>query len=185
MPETLRKFTPVMFLSLIVLVSVSLLIVTEGFTGPVVEKRLRQQLVDRMVYIFPDMDDEYDYNEEVDIYTLYADKEKTEKIGYAFLATGAGYGGNISILVGLEDAQTVKGIIILSHIETPMIGSRAMEPAFLNQFSGIAIGDIAFEKDGGLINSDSVTGATVSSSAIIKAVKETAMEKIAQLEGAE
>ena len=53
MAETLRKFMPVMFLSLVVLISVSLLIVTEGFTGPVVEKLLRQQLVDQMVDTFP------------------------------------------------------------------------------------------------------------------------------------
>ena len=185
MPEALRKFTPVMFLTLIVLISVTLLILTEGFTGPVVERRLQQQVVDQMVDIFPNIV-EHDYNEDIDIYTLYADKEMTQKLGYAFLATAQGYSSTgISILVGLEDAQTVKGIIILSHSETPGMGSKAMEPAFLSQFTGIAISDIAFEKDGGLINRDSVTGATISSSAIINAVKQTAMEKIAQLEGAD
>ncbi len=178
----LRKSAPIMFITVVVLISVTLLAFTESFTGPVVEKRLRQQVVDQMVDIFPNIDD-FDYNEEIDIYTLYDESE--ERIGYAFLAVGAGYGGDISILVGLEDAQTVKGIIILSHTETPGIGSKAMEPAFLGQFSGLAISNIAFERDGGLIKSDSITGATVSSSAIIKAVKETAMEKIAQLEGAD
>ena len=183
MPEALRKFTPVMFLTLIVFISVTLLIFTEGFTGPVVEKRLQQQVVDQMVDIFPNIA-EFDYDEDIDIYTLFADKEMTQKIGYAFLAVGAGYGGDISILVGLEDAQTVKGVIILSHSETPNIGSKAMEPAFINQFAGIDISDIAFVKDGGLINRDGVTGATISSSAIINAVKQTSMEKLAQLEGA-
>jgi electron transport complex protein RnfG len=183
MPEALRKIMPVMFLTLVVLISVSLLIVTEGFTRPVVERRLQQQVVDQMGDIFPNIA-EFNYDKDIDIYTLFADEEKTQKIGHAFLATGSGYGGDISILVGLEDAQTVKGVIILSHTETPGIGSRAMEPAFLNQFIGIAISDIAFEKDGGLINSDSVTGATVSSSAIVNAVKETAIEKVEQLEEA-
>ena len=182
MPKALRKLVPVTFLTLVVLISVTLLVFTESFTSPIVEKRLRQQLVDQMVDIFPDIED-FDYNEEIDIYTLY--NSTGESLGYAFLAVGAGYGGDISILVGLENAQTVKGIIILSHTETPGIGSRAIESAFLDQFSGLAISDIAFEKDGGLIKSDSVTGATVSSSAIIKAVNETAMDKVAQIEGAD
>ena len=182
MLETLRRFMPVMFLTLVVFISVTLLIFTEGFTGPVVEERLRQQIVDKMVDIFPNIyGDEFDYNEETDVFTLYADEGKTEKLGYAFLAVGAGYGGDISILVGLENAEIVKGIIILSHTETPLIGSRAMEPPFIDQFKGLAISDVALKNDGGQI--DGVTLATVSSSAIIKAVKETAMEKVTQLEG--
>ncbi|MFC1846630.1 FMN-binding protein [Chloroflexota bacterium] len=182
MPEALRKFTPVMFLTLIVLVSVTLLIFTEGFTGPVVQKRLQQQVVDQMGDIFPNIVD-WEHNEDIDIYTLFADIERTQKIGYAFLATGAGYGGSISILVGLEDAQTVKGIIILSHIETPGLGSRITEPSFLNQFIGLNINNVALTQDGGQI--DGLTSATISSKAVVNAVKETAMEKIAQLEGAE
>ena len=182
MLETLRRFIPVMFLTLVVFISVTLLIFTEGFTGPVVEERLRQQIVAKMVDIFPNIyEDESDYNEETGVFTLYADEGKTEKLGYAFLAVGAGYGGDISILVGLENAEIVKGIIILSHTETPLIGTRAMEPVFLDQFNGIAISEVALKKDGGQI--DGVTLATVSSSAIIKAVKETAMEKVTQLEG--
>jgi len=184
MPEALRKFSPVMFLTLVVLLSVALLLITESFTGPVVKRRLQQQVVDQMVDIFPNIE-EFEYNEDVDIYTLFADKEMEQKIGYAFLATGAGYGGDISILVGLEDSQTVKSVVILSHYETPGVGSRAMEPAFLDQFQGIAIGDIAFEKDGGLISSDSVTGATISSSAIVNTIKQTAMDKVAWMEGLE
>ena len=176
--SVLRKFSPVFFITLVVFISVILLSFTESFTGPIVEKRLRQQVVDQMMDIFPNIDD-FDYDEEIDIYILYTGGES---IGYAFLAVGAGYGGDISILVGLEDSQTVKGVIILAQTETPGIGTRAMEPAFLDQFSGLAISDIAFEKDGGLIKRDSVTGATVSSSAIIKAVKETAMEKVKLIE---
>jgi electron transport complex protein RnfG len=182
MPEALRKSMPVMFLTLVVLISVTLLIFTESFTGPVVQKRLQQQVVDQMKDIFPNIA-EFEHDEDIDIYTLYADKEMTQKLGYAFLAVGAGYGGNISILVGLEDAQTVKGIIILSHIETPDLGSRITEPSFLDQFIGLNINDVALTQDGGQI--DGLTSATISSKAVVNAVKETAMEKIAQLEGVE
>ncbi len=180
MPEGLRKFSPVMFLTLVVFIAVSLLVLTESFTGPVVERRLQQQVVDKMTGMFPDV---IDWDEEDGLYTLYADEQMTEFLGYAFLATGSGYGGDINILVGLEDARTVKGVVILSHSETPGIGTRAMEPAFLDQFIGLNIDDIDFVNNGGQI--DAVTGATISSSAIVNAIKETAMEKVAQLEGME
>jgi len=177
MPEFLRKLSPLAFLTLVVLVAVTLLVVTESFTGPVVEKRLQQQIIDQMEGMFPNVSD---WEFEDDLYTLYTN---SEKIGYAFLATGAGYHGEISILVGLEDAETVKGVVILSQTETPGVGSRITEPDFLNQFIGVSIDDIALSQDGGLI--DGLTGATISSRAVVDAVKQTAMDKVAQIEGTE
>ncbi len=181
MPEALRKFTPIMFLALIVLVAITLLSLTSSITTPIVEKRIQQQVVDQMKGMFPDV---VEWNEDDGLYTLFADEGKTDFLGYAFLATGSGYSSSgINILVGLEDAQTVKEIVILSQSETPGIGTRAMEPAFLDQFIGLNINDVNFIKNGGQI--DGITGATISSSAIVNAVRDTAMKKVAQLEGAE
>ncbi len=39
-------------------------------------------------------------------------------------SAGQGYHGEISILVGLADENTVKGIIVLSQAETPGLGSQ-------------------------------------------------------------
>ena len=177
MPESLRGFTPLLFLALVVLIAVTLLSFTNSITSPVVEKRLQQQVIDQMEGMFPNVSD-WDFED--DLYTLYTD---SEKIGYAFLATGAGYHGEISILVGLENAETVKGIVILSQTETPGVGSRITEPDFLNQFIGVSIGDIALTQNGGLI--DGLTGATISSGAVVDTVRQTAMDKVAQIEVAE
>jgi len=91
--------------------------------------------------------------------------------------------GDINILVGLEDETTVKGIKIVSQEETPGLGTRITEPFFTDQFAGIAIKDIALSRDGGKI--DAITSSTISSSAVVDAVRATVMEKVKQLEGSD
>jgi len=177
MPSLLRRIYPIMFTTLVVLIAVTLLVFTESFTSPIVEKRLRQQVIDQMGDIFTEIGN-YDYDEENELYTLY---NGTETIGYAFLAIGSGYAGNISILVGLEDSETVKGIIILSHTETPGIGDRIENSEFLNQFIGLNINDVSLKRDGGQV--DALTAATISSRAVVDAVRKTAIEKVQQIEG--
>ena len=90
---------------------------------------------------------------------------------------------DISILVGLSDETTVKGIKIVSQTETPGLGSRISEPFFTDQFAGVDINDIALSRNGGKI--DAITGSTISSSAVVEAVRDTAMEKVKQLEGSD
>ena len=183
MPESLRKLYPLFFLTLVVLVAVTLLSFTNSITSPIVERRLQEQVVAQMGEIFPAIV-EFEYNEEIDIYTLFADEAKTQKLGYAFMASGTGYSGDINILVGLEDAETVKGISILSQTESPGIGSRiTTDEKFLNQFIGLPLSGASLTQDGGQV--DGLTGATISSRAVVDIVRQTAMDKVAQLEGAE
>ncbi len=77
-------------------------------------------------------------------------------------------------MVGLEDKETVKGIVIMSHTETPGIGTRILDPPFISQFEGMEIDLIKS-------NVDTLTGATVSSKAVIDAVSKVAREKVALL----
>ena len=155
-----------MFITLVVLISVTLLTVTENFTSA----QLHRDVIEKIEVMFPEMSN-YDF--ENDLYILYADGNK---IGYAFLALGVGYGGEISILVGLEDAETIKGIIIISHQESPGIGARITESDFTDKFTGVNIDNVALKQEGGQI--DGITGATISSKTVVDTVRETAKEKV-------
>ncbi len=175
----LRKIHPIMFVTLVVLISVTLLVFTETLTSAVLEERRQQQIVDELGNIFPEIDN-FVYNEEIEVFTLYAGGVT---IGYAFLAIGAGYVGDIAIVVGLEDSETVKGIIIISQQETPGIGDRITGGGFISQFAGLSINAVNFKQDGGQI--DGITMATISSKAVIDTVRDTAIEKVKQIEGVE
>ncbi|GAI98087.1 unnamed protein product, partial [marine sediment metagenome] len=79
----------------------------------------------------------------------------------------------------LEDETTIKGITIISQSETPGLGSRIAESSFASKFARLNIGDVALKEDGGQI--DAITGATISSGAVVDAVRTTAMEKVKSL----
>ena len=103
---------------------------------------------------------------------FYAARKGGRYVGAAFESTsGRGYGGDIRVMVGVQADQTVRQIRILSHQETPGLGSKIADPAFKDQFkSRSAVGTKwAVKKDGGDI--DAVTGATISSRAVTEAVR--------------
>ena len=165
---------PVIFITVVVFASVGLVTWTDSITTDKIEQQKEQQIQSMLKEIFPSMSE---YTFEDDIYTIYSDGVG---VGYAFLAVGKGYGGDIDILIGLEDETTIKGITIISQSETPGLGSRIAESSFAIKFAGLNIGDVALKQDGGEI--DGITGATISSGAVVDAVRTTVMEKVKSLE---
>jgi len=122
--------------------------------------------------------------------SYYIGKDKQGRIvGYAFIAEKAGYSSNIVTMVGITKEGMIQGIKILSQNETPGLGSKIVEidtdrtvwdalsgkgaseevpkPWFQAQFTGKSIGNL-----GETI--ETVTGATVSSEAVIDSIKEKA-----------
>lgn len=102
------------------------------------------------------------------------------KIGYAFLTQGQGYQGPIKILCGVNSEFTsILGIEIIESTETPGLGARINEDWFKNQFAKIDVRtSISYTKGKakGSSEVEAITGATVSSKAVVdilnRAVKE-------------
>jgi electron transport complex protein RnfG len=173
--STLKNAFPIILLTIVVAVCVSLLTYVDSLTRDRISAQEDEAVKAMLTEMFPEMS-RYEFKD--DIYTVYSDGSK---LGYAFLAIGKGYGGDINILVGLENETTVKGIEIISQTETPGLGTRITEPSFTDQFTGIDINDVALSRNGGKI--DAITSSTISSSAVVDAVRDTAIEKVKQLEG--
>jgi Na+-translocating ferredoxin:NAD+ oxidoreductase RnfG subunit len=76
------------------------------------------------------------------------------------------------------DNETLNETII-NHMETPGLGALIEDEEFIGQFTGIAIEDLELRKKGGGI--DAITGATISSTAVVKAIRETTIDKINSL----
>ena len=169
-----NKAYPVVFLAVIVIVSVVLLIAFNSITSPIVKNMQVEEIKNTLRSIFPEMSQ---YELEDEVYIIYQDGEKT---GYAFMASGSGYSGDIDILVGMDNDFVIKDISVLSQTETPGLGSRITESFFTDQFKELSATDIALKADGGKI--DAVTGATISSRAVVNAVKEKMIEIIDSLE---
>ena len=172
--DTLKKVFPIISVTAVVFIAVTLLGLTDTVVRSTIDRQ-KEQKIERMLYeIFPNMTE---HTLEDDIYMIYSDEAE---IGFAFLAVGKGYGGLIDILVGLENETTIKGVTIVSHLESPGLGARITESLFTDQFAGVNIADVAMrEKDGEI---DAITGASISSKAVVDAIRAAAIEKIKSLE---
>lgn len=166
----LKKLYPIILLTVIVLDSAVLLNYTNSITAPVIAEQGNTQVIEALERIFPDMTG---YEVQNDIFVIDQDGNT---IGYGFQATGSGYGGDINVVVGLADTTTIKGIEVVSQSETPGLGTRVAEEPFMSQFAGVAVEDVTI---GGAV--DAISGSTISSTAVVEAVRTTALEKIAAL----
>lgn len=112
----------------------------------------------------------------------YSCAENGTLVGYAVVSEGKGYGGKMNVIVGVDLENKVVGVYVLSHSETTGIGSRATENTFLAQFTGKTLDNLQLTKNGGAI--DAVTGATISSTAVTKAVHDGVQILIESVGGA-
>ena len=171
----IKELYPIFFITIVVLISISLLAFTDNITDAKREEQREQRVTDMLSDMFPTMN-RYELDDE--IYSVY---NETDLIGYAYITQGKGYGGYIDILVGLEDENTIKGINIIKHSESPGLGARITEDEYRGQYTGLDITESKMNFDGGQI--DSITGATISSKAVADAVRATALEKVRELFG--
>lgn len=94
-------------------------------------------------------------------------------VGYVVNSTSKdGYGGNISISVGVKADGTVLGIEFLSISETAGLGMRAADDEFKNQFKDKNAESFSVTKTGASADNeiDALSGATITSSAVTNAV---------------
>ena len=95
-------------------------------------------------------------------------------VGYAISATSSeGYDGNITVSVGISADGVVNSIVFTELHETPGKGMLAADPAFKDQFNNRAVTSfkLIMGSGGATANGiDCISGATVSSKAIVNAV---------------
>ena len=96
---------------------------------------------------------------------------KVDGAGYAIISSTSGFGGLLTLMVGISEDGMVHNTTVLSHSETPGLGAKcATDERFLSQFRGIdpAAKTIAVKKDGGDL--DAITASTITSRAYALAV---------------
>ena len=97
-----------------------------------------------------------------------------EVIGRVYLVESNGYGGVISMSVGIDNSGKINGVKIISLSETPGLGSKVQEEPFISQFIGIEPKEpLTVVKSGGskAEEIDAVSGATISSKAVVKGIQ--------------
>lgn len=116
------------------------------------------------------------------VYNAVDSQDKT--IGYAVMVSSGGYGGDVSLAVGIDNELKVTGIDVISHSETPGLGAKCVKDEFKGQFVGKSA-DIQVVKSGAKDNQiDAITSATITSRAVTNGVN-TAISAVKFIKEAE
>ncbi len=138
-----------------------------SITQPVIDKNDQIKEQNNLKILMPELNS---FKKEGNYYVVYNDKK--EIIGYVFKSAAKGYGGLVACNVGINKEGKVTGVIVVSHSETPGLGSKIeevkdgeTEPYYLAQYKDKSENEINFE------NIEAISGATISSRAVLNAVK--------------
>jgi Na+-translocating ferredoxin:NAD+ oxidoreductase subunit G len=103
----------------------------------------------------------------------YVAVTNTLKLGYIIPGESKGFGGSIKILTAVSTNDRVIEYKILSHNETPGLGDKAAVSPFRDQFRDKTLDGLVVVKNHDTNKIDAITGATITSRAVTKAVRES------------
>lgn len=107
----------------------------------------------------------------------YIAEKDGKALAYVVPAESKGYGGAIRMLTAVTPEGKVIDYKILGHNETPGLGDKAGEPKFSKQFIGKKAEDLEVVKVPTDKNIQALTGATITSRAVTKGIRE-AVEQV-------
>ncbi|MDO4567000.1 MAG: FMN-binding protein [Oscillospiraceae bacterium] len=158
--STAEFLRPVLVLSAICLAASALLGLTNSLTAPIIEAAELAEADRTRRELLPEAEEFEEIEIELEgIDSVYAD---TGGEGYVISVTGRGYKGDVPVTVGLDSEGVIVGVSADASGETATVGSRAGEAAFTDGFKG----------QSGSAEVDVLTGASVSSRAVINAVNQ-------------
>lgn len=168
----------------------SMLFYANEQTAPIIAQKALTQKLEVFRKILPEFDNQLlDEKLTVENVTFYVAKKDQNVVGVAAETTTKGYGGDMTVLMSINTKGQIDWIQVLSHSETPGIGTRVTDRvrkktifdffrknknqdenripnSYLDQYNGKELND--------QIKVDAVGGATITSRGIAEAVKQIA-----------
>ncbi|NLY53375.1 MAG: FMN-binding protein [Firmicutes bacterium] len=152
-------------LGLVCAIAGASLALVHAVTSDIIIARQEAELISRLQELVPEAE-QFETIEPEEGVILYLGKKGSDTVGAVLEGKATGYGGPMRILVSVDADNRINGVSVIEHGETIGIGTRALEPGWLQQFIGLA-------HDEQLVagkNVDIITGATVSSRAVMSGV---------------
>lgn len=163
-------------LTIIGIVSGALLSQLSGWAAPKIAAH-RKAETEKAIFLVQPNADSYEKIETVDFELYKVFDENKEAIGYALPYEGNGFQGKIRLMVGVKyDLNEIVGLEVLEQVETPGLGTKVTEEPFTSQFNQL-VADPNVEWVKGAEPSkpneiQTITGATISSKAIVQIVNQ-------------
>jgi electron transport complex protein RnfG len=154
---------------IVTLIGATLLAFTNGLTAPLIEKveeeaktKARREVINADKFIPIDDSERF----------FRAISDDGELIGYVILAIAeGGYAGSFKVMVGVDTNFRIVRLKILTHKETPGLGTKIEEPWFLSQYEGKTTKNLIVVKGMTSDKIQAISGATISSKAVTNGVR--------------
>lgn len=161
-------------LMLVGLVAAVCLGLTYGVTKDrIAEEELKQEL-EACMGALPGVKDSSELKEDKDL--LKKAKEESDSVekvyssdkGYVFIMGAKGYGGPITLAVGIDNDGKIECVSVVSMNETPGLGGNIVKDKFRDQFIGKSSSDKLVVGE----TVEAITGATITSKAATGAISD-------------
>lgn len=153
-------------LTVVAILSASLLTYVHGVTAPIIAERQEREYRQALELFFPDFESFESEQYDNDYFDLIYD-QSGQLMGIMATVQQQGYDGAITYNLAIDGNGEILGLDIISHSETPGIGDVIVTDYFREQFVGKGFADpITAGED-----VDIVSGATVSTAAVINSVR--------------
>lgn len=165
---------------MIIIASVVLMLaVVNGLTKDKIDENAKKANDEARISLFADATSfepvSVDISDDLSKYIgeIYEAVGNGDSLGYCVSVAYNGFGGAINMIVGISVDGLMTGVKVVSHSETPGVGERIISNgSILSQFVNASENSIA--------SVETITGATVTSKAIIEGVSK-AFEAVSQL----
>lgn len=154
---------PIVILTAICLFISAALAITNYFTEPIIVKAAAERAEAARSEAIPEADGFEIVALDGAPSTVTEAFRSTNDVGYIFMITTAGYGGEIKLICAIDNDGKIITCKTLAQSETKGLGTKITEEPFAGQFPG---------KDSALEGVSTITGATISSKAYVNAVKD-------------
>ena len=163
----------VLCLTLVCLVCSAILGVVYAVTYSPIQAAAQKALVESISQVLPDggeLSDKADAEFAGQKFEYYTSTADGEPVAYAVKTTSVGFGGPLTLMVGVLPDGTVYNTSVLACNETPGLGAKCTsDKGFMEQWKGLGPDKvIKVRKDGGDI--DAITASTITSRAYSLAV---------------
>ena len=169
---------PTVSLFLTAAVVTLLLAVTNSVTAPKIEELQIKTVNETKSKVLPGADsfsDELTVSYNGTEYSYYEGYKNSQTAGYIFTTVSKGYGGDITVMVGVDASGSVEGIDFITISETAGLGMKADTDDFKSRYKGKSGVINVVKNSPGENDIQALTGATITSNAVTQAVN-TALE---------
>ena len=154
--ETLK---PIVVLTVICIIASLALGFTNEVTAPLIEQAKLAAAEATRKEMLPDATEFTELSCDIShVDSVYKDEGGT---GYVITASANGYGGAVGVTVGFNASGEIIAVKVDASSETSTVGGKTALPSYTDGFLGLT---------GGADSVDTISGATISSKAVLKAV---------------